>query len=152
MKTFLSILFACVISASADPVDTAGNVVHSTVRGTKKAAKTVANGAKKAADTVVDAVTPDSDARRVDVTVTDDHIDMPTELEPGKTAFVVKNAGKTSQNFAVEGRNIDQKFVAAPSPGETKVLHVVLKRGTYTAYAPATEGKKRNAAVKLKVK
>ena len=152
MKTFLSIAFAGLISTAAAQVDTAENVAHSTVRGTKKAAETVAHGAKKAADTVVDAVTPESDARRVDVTVTDDRIDMPTELKSGKTAFVVKNAGKTIQNFEVEGRSIDRKFVAAPNPGETKVLHVVLKRGTYTAYSPGKDENKRTAKVTLRVR
>ena len=152
MKTFLSLVFAGLISTAAAQVDTAENVARSTVRETKKAANTVAHGAKKAADTVVDAVTPDSDARRVDVTVTDDRIDMPTQLKPGKTAFVVKNAGKTTQDFEVAGRSVDRKFVAAPNPGETKVLHVVLKRGTYTAYSPARNGSKRTAEVTLRVR
>jgi hypothetical protein len=142
MKTFLSIVFTGLISTAVGQVDTAENVVRSTVRGTKEAAETVAHGAKKAVDTVVDAVTPDSDARRVDVTVTDDRIDMPTQLKPGKTAFVVKNAGRTTQNFEVTGRSVDRKFVAAPHSGETKVLHVYLKRGTYTAYAPGKDGNK----------
>src|SRR5438309_3996719 len=147
MKTFFSMVFAGMISTAVAQVDTDENVVHSTVRGTEKAARTVAHGVKNAADTVEDAVTPDSDARRVDVTVTDDRIDMPAQLKPGKTAFVVKNAGKTTQNFEVEGRSVDRKFGAAPNPGETKVLHVILKRGTYTAYSPGKEANKRTAAV-----
>jgi hypothetical protein len=153
MKTLVSIVFAGLIStAAAQVVDTAENVAHSTARGAKKAAQTVAHGAKKAADTVVDAVTPDKDARRVDVTVTDDRIDMPTQLRPGKTAFVVKNAGKTTRNFEVEGQSIERKFVAAPNPGETKVLHVVLKRGSYTAYSPGKDENKRTAKVPLRVR
>src|SRR6266480_2573102 len=92
MKTILLIFFAGLISTAVAQVDTAENVARSTVRGAKEAAETVAHGAKKAADTVVDAVTPDSDARRVDVTMTEDRIDIPTQLKPGKTAFVVKNA------------------------------------------------------------
>src|SRR5437764_15484229 len=42
---------------------------------------------------------PDADARRVDVTVNEGKIEMPTELEPGKTAFVVKNNSNTTQTF-----------------------------------------------------
>ena len=145
-------VFAGMISTAVAQVDTAENVVRSTVRGTEKAARTVAHGVKNAADTVEDAVTPDSDARRVDVTVTDERIDMPAQLKPGKTAFVVKNAGKTTQNFEVEGRSVDRKFVTAPNPGETKVLHVILKRGTYTAYSPGKEGNKRTTAVILRVR
>ena len=89
---------------------------------------------------------------RVDVTVIDDRIDMPTQLKPGKTAFVVKNAGKTTQNFEVEGGSVDRKFVAAPNPGETKVLHVVLKHGTYTAYSPGKDDNKQTAKVTLRVR
>src|SRR5437016_8805054 len=132
MKTFLSMVFAGMISTAVAQVDTAENVVHSTVRGTEKAARTVAHGVKNAADTVEDAVSPDSDARRVDVTVSDDRIDMPTQLKPGKTAFVVKNAGKTTQNFEVEGRSGDRKFAAAPHPGQSKDMHGILNRDTYT--------------------
>ena len=145
-------VFAGMISTAVAQVDTAENVVHSTVRGTEKAARTVAHGVKKAADTVEDAVTPDSDARRVDVTVTDDRIDMPAQLKPGKTAFVVKNAGKTTQNFEVEGQSVDRKFAAAPKPGETKVMHVILKRGTYSACSPGKDENKRTAAVTLRVR
>jgi iron uptake system EfeUOB component EfeO/EfeM len=154
MKTFLiMMLVAAVATATAiAQVDTARNVVNSTVRGTKEAADTVAHGVKKAADTVEDAFTPDSDARAVDVTVTDDRIDMPTRLKPGKTAFVVKNAGKTAQNFEVEGRSVDRKFAAAPNPGQTKVMHVILKRGTYTAYSPEKEGNKRTGEVTFRVR
>ncbi len=152
MKTFLSIVFAGLISTAVAQVDTAENVARSTVRGTEKAARTVAHGVKKAADTVEDVFTPDSDARRVDVTVTNDRIDMPTQLKPGKTAFVVKNAGKTKQNFEVEGRSVDRKFAAAPNPGQTKVMHVTLKRGTYTAHSPEKEGNKRTAEVTLRVR
>jgi iron uptake system EfeUOB component EfeO/EfeM len=152
MKTFLSIVFAGLISTAAAQVDTAENVARSTVRGTEKAARTVAHGVKKAADTVEDAVTPDSDARRVDVTVTDERIDMPTQLKPGKTAFVVKNGGKTTRNFEVDGRSVDRKFVAAPKPGETKVLHAILKRGTYTVYSPGKDENKRTAKVTLRVR
>jgi hypothetical protein len=140
MKTFLSIVFAGMVSTAVAQVDTARNVVHSTVRGTEKAVRTVAHGVKRAADAVEDAVTPDSDARRVDVTLTENKIDMPTHLRPGKTAFVVKNAGTTTQNFEVAGRSVDRTFTTAPNPGQTRVMHVTLKRGTYTVYSPGKNG------------
>jgi hypothetical protein len=152
MKTFFSMILAGMVSTAVAQVDTAENVVHSTVRGTKQAARTVAHGVKKAADTVEDAFTPDSDARRVDVTITESRIDMPTQLRPGKTAFVVKNAGKTAQNFEVEGRSVDRKFVAAPNPGQTKVLHVYLKRGTYSVYSPGKTGDKGTPNATLRVR
>ena len=152
MKTLASIVFVGLISTAVAQLDTAENVVNSTVRGTKQAAKTVAHGAKKAADTVVDAFTPESDARRVDVTVTEDRIDMPTRLKPGKTAFVVTNSGKTTRNFEIEGGSVDRTFASAPKPGQTKVMHVVLKRGSYIAYSPAKEGQKRRAVASFRVR
>ena len=46
---------------------------------------------------------------------------------------------------------VHRKFVTAPNPGETKVLHVILKRGTYTAYSPGKDENKRTAPVTLSV-
>ena len=41
----------------------------------------VADTTKKAADTVVDAVTPDTDAHKVDVKLVDHRIEMPKQIE-----------------------------------------------------------------------
>jgi uncharacterized cupredoxin-like copper-binding protein len=133
MKTFLSTIIAAVISSTVvraqgpvtDAVDTAKNVGHAAVRHTKEAA-----------DTVADALTPEPDARRVDVTMTEYKFDMPTELKTGKTAFVVKNTGKKRHNFEIKGAGIDRKFQRNLGPNETKVLHVVLARGTYEVTCP----------------
>lgn len=139
-------------TAGADPVDTAANVVHSTVRGTKRAAETVANGTKRAVEKVTGAVTPDEDARRVDVNVSGDRVDMPTQLKAGKTAFVVRNSTRTAQNFEIRGANIDREFVSAPGPGETKVLHVTLHRGTYKVYSPESNGHDESPVTTLHVR
>jgi len=133
MKTFLSTIVVAVISSTVvraqgpvtDAVDTAKNVGHATVRHTKEAVDTVAN-----------ALTPEPDARRVDVTMTEYKFDMPTELKPGKTAFVVKNTGKRKHNFEIKGAGIDRKFQKNLGPNETRVLHVVLERGTYEVTCP----------------
>ncbi len=133
MKTFLSTIIAAVISSTVvraqgpvtDAVDTAKNVGHATVRHTKEAV-----------DTVADALTPEPDARPVDVTMTEYKFEMPTELKPGKTAFVVKNTGKKRHNFEIKGAGIDRKFQRNLGPNETKVLHVVLARGTYEVTCP----------------
>ena len=140
MKTFFSIIFAVVVSigtARAEgPVQKATDVAEDTAETAKNVGHSVAKGTEKAVNTVVDALTPDPDARRVDVTLSEYKIDMPTTLKPGKTAFVVKNAGKKKHNFDVKGNGTDQKFVSNLGPGETKVLHVQLKRGTYDVTCP----------------
>lgn len=134
-------------------LDTAKNVAKSTAEKTKDAAKTVGRGARNAANKVADALTPDPDATRVDVTVNDDKVDMPANLEPGKTAFVVKNEGKTTQNFEVTGGSVDRTFVTPPGPGETRVLHVTLKRGdTYRIYSTNPDDGKRTKRMTLHVK
>jgi hypothetical protein len=155
MKTFFAMMIVAglVSGAAGQPLETAENVAKTTAEKTKEAAHTVAHGVKKAANKIEDALTPDPDARRVDVTVNDGEVNMSSDLEPGKTAFVVKNEGKTTTNFEVAGGDIDHKFVAPPNPGETKVLHVTLKRGVhYTIYSTKTDDGKRTKKMTLKVK
>ena len=62
--------------------------------------------------------------------------DMPTTLKPGKTAFIVKNAGKKTHNIEIKGNGIDRKFAANLRPGQSRVLHIVLKRGIYDVTCP----------------
>jgi len=159
MKTLLSIIVAATFPGvvfAAGPaekaVDTATNVAHDTAETAKNVGRSVAKGTKKAANTVADALTPDLDARKVDVTLTEHHIDMPTSLETGKTAFVVKNAGKHKHNFEVQGNGTDEKFLTNISPDQTKVLHVTLKKGSYTASCPVNGHQKKGMDVKLTVK
>ena len=55
--------------------------------------------------------------------------------------------------FEVTGGDIDRKFTAPPAPGETKVLHVTLKRGAhYTIYSTNTDDGKRTKKMTLNVK
>jgi hypothetical protein len=153
MKRMILLIFVGLVSTAVAQVeDTAKNVVHSTVEGTKKAAKTVAHGAKKMAEKVEDVFTPEPDANRVEVTVSDDSIDMPVSLRPGKTAFIIKNNGTTTQNFELVGEDVDREFMNAPKPGETKVLHATLERGTYKVYSPDINGKKGTAKATMTVK
>jgi len=155
MKTFFVMMIAAglVSGAAGQPLDTAENVAKKTAEKTKEAAQTVAHGVKKAANKVEDALTPDPDARRVDVTVNDGEVNMSSDLEPGKTAFVVKNEGKTTTNFQITGGNIDRKFVTPPGPGETKVLNVTLKRGAhYTIYSTNADDGKRTKKMTLNLK
>jgi len=140
MKILLSTIIAVAMSLSVvlaqGPVQKATDVAEDTAETAKNVGHSIAKGTKRVVNTVADAVTPDPDARRVNVTLTDYRIDMPTTLKPGKTGFIVKNAGKKKHNFEVKGDGADQKFLANLGPNQTKVLHVVLKRGTYTVLCP----------------
>jgi uncharacterized cupredoxin-like copper-binding protein len=156
MKTPLVTVIVLTISLSViqaeGPVQKAGEIAEDTVDTAKNVGHSVARGTKKAAHRVADALTPDSDARRVDVTLTEHHIDMPTSLKPGKTAFVVKNAGKHRHNFEVQGNGTEEMFLKDIAPQETKVLHVNLKRGSYIAYCPLDDHQKKGMDVKFTVR
>jgi len=156
MKTIFSIVLAVIVSIGTvraqGPVQKATDVAEDTAETAKNVGHSVAKGTKKAVNTVVDALTPDADARRVNVTLGEYKIDMPTSLKPGKTAFIVKNAGKQKHNFEVKGNGTDQKFITNLTPDQTKVLHVRLKRGTYTVYCPVGDNQKKGMETSLTVR
>ena len=119
---------------------------------TKAAGQTVVKTTKETTKAVVDAVTPDSDARKVDVKLMEHSIDMPKTLDGGKTAFVVHNSGKEKHNFEVKGEGIDKKFILDVAPGDTKVLHVTLKSGTYKVSCPVKDHEHEGMNLTLTVK
>jgi uncharacterized cupredoxin-like copper-binding protein len=156
MKTFFSVMFAVTVSTGTvrpeGPIHKAADVAEDTAETAKNVGHSVVKGTKKAVNTVVDALTPDPDARRVDVTLSEYKIDMPTKLKPGKTAFVVKNAGKKKHNFEIKGNGTDQKFISNLAPNQTKVLHVHLKRGTYDVTCPVDLHPMRGMTTKVTVR
>jgi uncharacterized cupredoxin-like copper-binding protein len=119
---------------------------------TVEAGRIVAEDTKKAAGVVKDAVTPDADARKVDVTLTEHNIDMPRQIAPGKTAFVVRNNGKERQNFKIEGQGLEKEFIIAVAPNDTKTLSVELKPGDYKVFVPEKESSSRGNEIGLRVK
>lgn len=118
------------------------------VDGTKEAGKAVGEATKKTYDTVKDAVIPDADAKRVDVTLGDRRVEMPKEVAAGKTAFVVKNGGSMKQNFEIRGQGVEKKFMMDLAPNDSKTLHVDLKPGTYKVHIPESSGPETTLHVK----
>lgn len=106
---------------------------------TVAAGHAIVNGTKKAGRAIADAVTPDSDATKVEVTINDKNITMPSKLSAGKTAFLVKNTGKEKHNFHIKGQGVDEKFFMDVAASDTKVMHVQLKPGTYEVTCPEKE-------------
>jgi uncharacterized cupredoxin-like copper-binding protein len=157
MKTFFAVILVGVLSimlaraqedipakaakAAATAAETAKHVGQAAVRHTKEAVETVA-----------DVFTPEPDARRVDVTLTDHHIDMASHLKTGKTAFVVKNTGEKKHNFEIEGEGVNKKFLTNLSPGQSKVLHVTLEHGKYTTFCPLDGDREGGMETKLTVR
>ena len=151
LSTIIVVALSVGVAWAEGPVEKAGEVAEDAVDTAKNVGHKVVKGTKEVVHKVVGAVTPDPDARRVDVTLSNDKIDMPTNLEPGKTAFVVKNAGNEKHNFVVRSKDGSHKFMADLEPNQTKVLHVQLKRGTYTAYSSVDGNRKKGTETTLTV-
>jgi hypothetical protein len=156
MKTqlFYSTLLAAALSVTALGADdkTIGEKTTDTLQKagekTKEAGKAVVNETKKAVEAVKDAVTPDSDARRVDVTLEDKRVELPKQIPAGKTAFVVKNSAGMKQNFRIRGEGVDKRFMMDVDPNDSKTLNIDLKPGTYKVHVPDTNGPEATLQVK----
>ncbi|MBN8417768.1 MAG: hypothetical protein J0L73_02485 [Verrucomicrobia bacterium] len=160
MKTTNLIILACAAAISFAAAEdkttekTTGEKAKETLKKaedkTMAAGHAVVNGTKKAGRAIADAVTPDSDAAKVDVNINDSDISLPMTLEAGKTAFVVKNTGKEKHNFHIKGKGVDEKFLLDVAADDTKVMHVHLKPGTYQVASPGKEGEMMKHTVTVK--
>jgi uncharacterized cupredoxin-like copper-binding protein len=164
MKTrlFYSALLATALSTGValgdDNNKTLGEKTSETLEKAKdktvEAGRAIAEDTKKAATTVKDAITGETGARKVEVTLTERHIEMTNEIPAGKTAFVVRNNGNERQNFKIEGEGLDKEFMIAVAPNDTKTLNVDLKPGDYKVFVPAPgykeEPKGRELSLKVK--
>lgn len=122
-------------------------------RETKETAKTVANKTKETVNAIEHKIdTPDADARKVPVTMTDGGLQMPGNLRPGKTAFIVKNTGKQNHNFEIEGPNLDKSFWFSVAPKSSKTMQVDLKPGSYEAHCTVADHANKEAKAKVVVK
>jgi uncharacterized cupredoxin-like copper-binding protein len=78
-------------------------------------------------------------AQTVQVQVTDDHIQMPTELPAGMATFEVTNAGTHEHSFGITGPGGDKVLEKNLEPGETEQLEMTLDAGTYRIYCPVDQ-------------
>ena len=154
MKTLISIILAGAISVEVAQAqgDRAATAAQDTADTAKTVERSVARRTEDAVDTAAEALTPDPKAHKVNVTMTEYRFNMPTTLKPGKTAFIVKNMGKKTHNIEIKGNGIDQKFAKNLGPNETRVLHVVLKRGTYDVTCPVDFHMMKGMTTKLIVR
>ncbi|HYJ06902.1 MAG TPA: cupredoxin domain-containing protein [Chthoniobacterales bacterium] len=128
-------------------------VSKAVVKTTKETSKAVAKKTKETVKAIEHKIdTPDADARKVNVTITDGGVQMPASLRPGKTAFVVTNSGKQKHNFEIEGEHLDKSFWFAIAPKDSKTMQVDLKPGSYDAHCNIGEHANKEAKVKLVVK
>ena len=60
----------------------------------------------------------------------------PATVKAGMIHFMVKNSGKAPHNFGIKGNGIDEKLATNLASGESDMLMVTLKAGTYETYCP----------------
>ena len=164
---FLACVFCCAVAVQAEEKTVAEKtdevwdktkqktkeVTKTVAKKTKETAKTVANKTKETVNAIEHKIdTPDADARKVNVTITDGGVQMPASVRPGKTAFIVKNAGKQNHNFEIEGPNLDKSFWFAIAPKNSKTMQVDLKPGSYEAHCSVADHAGKESKVKLAVK
>ena len=75
----------------------------------------------------------------VQVQVSDDHIQMPTELPSGMAMFEVTNSGTHEHSFGITGPGGDKVLEKTLQPGETETLEMALDAGTYRIYCPVDQ-------------
>ncbi|HET6409647.1 MAG TPA: cupredoxin domain-containing protein [Chthoniobacteraceae bacterium] len=159
MKTHIMLSFvaasALALAAQADDRtlgEKTSDALGKAKENAKEAGRAIADSSRKAAEKVTDAVTPDADARKIEVRLTEHQISMPKSLEAGKTAFVVTNSGTEKHNFGIEGQGLDKKFMLNLGPNDTKTLNVDLKPGTYKVFCPVGENAADGMSLNITVK
>ena len=117
---------------------------------------TLAEKAKAGLDSLTtpgrDDTTVRADEHKVNVTLADGKITMPSTLQAGWQAFEVKNTGTKDHNFEIEGNGVHEQFSLDVDPGEQKVMRVELKPGTYSVYCPVSDHKDKGMATTVTVK
>lgn len=157
-KLFMALVacsFCCALAQAEEKTvaEKSGEVWDKTKKKTKEISKTVAKKTKETVKSIEHKIdTPDPDARKVEVTITDKGVQMPASLRAGKTAFIVTNSGKERHNFEIEGDQLDKSFWFGIASKDRKTMQVDLKPGTYEAHCSVTGHENKEAKVKLVVK
>ncbi|MES1211657.1 MAG: cupredoxin domain-containing protein, partial [Acidobacteriota bacterium] len=72
----------------------------------------------------------------VEVRLSEYAIEMPHTLPAGPTTFLVRNEGKNTHSFKIEGPGIAQMLETPVRPRKTGSLQVTLQPGDYKVYCP----------------
>jgi hypothetical protein len=75
----------------------------------------------------------------VNVSVSDNQLEMPASLPTGATTFQVTNTGSHDHSFGITGPSGDKRLEKALKPGETASMDMILDAGTYRVFCPVDE-------------
>jgi len=90
-------------------------------------------------------------AKKVQVSLSDKGIDMPSSVEAGLTSFAVTNTGKQEHSFGIAGPAGDKVLDKTLKPGESGSLELQLDSGTYRVYCPVDQGRGEGTQLALNV-
>ena len=93
----------------------------------------------------------DASPERVDVSLTNFAIEMPTELTAGPVRFNIVNNGAAPHSFVLEGEGIRKTLANTLQPGDSARLNADLKPGVYTIFCPVGEGAHRAQGMELEL-
>ena len=90
-------------------------------------------------------------AAPVEVRLTDYAIEMPHTLPAGPTLFHVRNEGKKTHSFKIEGPGIDELLSKPVKPRADGSLQVTLQPGDYKVYCPVGSHESKGMTMTLSV-
>jgi uncharacterized cupredoxin-like copper-binding protein len=99
----------------------------------------------------VTAAAEPQDERPVEVRLTEYTVDMPHTLPSGPTTFLVRNEGKNTHSFRIEGPGIAEMLSAPVRPRKTASLQVTLQPGDYKVYCPVGSHESKGMTMTLTV-
>jgi uncharacterized cupredoxin-like copper-binding protein len=87
----------------------------------------------------------------VEVVLDEYTIEMPQTLPPGPTVFAVRNEGRKSHSFKIQGPGLDAMLETVVRPKETGTLEVTLQPGEYQIHCPIGSHAAKGMTMKLAV-
>lgn len=90
-------------------------------------------------------------AAPVEVRLSEYAIEMPHTLPAGPTSFHVRNEGKKTHSFKIEGPGIEELLSKPVKPQADGSLQVTLQPGEYKVYCPVGSHESKGMTMKLSV-
>jgi plastocyanin len=87
----------------------------------------------------------------VEVRLTEYTVDMPHTLPAGPTTFLIRNEGKNTHSFRIEGPGIAEMLSAPVRPRKEASLQVTLQPGDYKVYCPVGSHESKGMTMTLTV-
>ena len=92
-----------------------------------------------------------AEAAAVEVHLTEYTVAMPKTLPAGPTTFAIRNDGRKTHSFKIEGPGIEELLSKPVHPNETGTLQLTLQPGDYKVYCPIGNHSAKGMTMTLKV-